>query len=149
MPSSVSCACAQAGTSRSRSAIAAARSPLSPGIGRRRDRVDGLAGPVFPRPRQPACDRIPQLGHRALLADQHPCPGAHRHVAVDTAAAARRDDVRTRVAERDETAVFGHPREPAEPAARHVLEEDALDRVLRAVREDLLEGRVDDVRHAS
>ena len=118
-------------------------------LGRRRDGVDGLAGPVFSRTRKPAGNRIPELGDRALLADQHPCPGAHGHVAVDTTAAAGWDDVRTGVAERDETAVLGHSREAAQAAARDVLEEDALDRVLRAVREDLLEGRVDDVRHAS
>jgi hypothetical protein len=53
------------------------------------------------------------------------------------------------MAERDQAAVNGDPRESAEPAARHVLEEDPLDGVLRAVRENLLEGRVDDLHHAS
>ena len=52
------------------------------------------------------------------------------------------------MAERDESAVFGRSREAPEAAACHVLQEDALDRVLRAIREDLLQGRVDDVRHA-
>ena len=44
-------------------------------LGDGRDGVDRLAGPVLSRPRQPARDRVPQLGHGALLADQHPRPG--------------------------------------------------------------------------
>ena len=49
------------------------------------------------------------------------------------------------MAERDETAVRPRSREAAEAAARDVLEEDALDRVLGAVREDLLQRRLDDL----
>ena len=52
------------------------------------------------------------------------------------------------MAERDEPAVLGHSGEAAEAAARDVLEEDALDRILRAEGEDLLQGRLDEVRHA-
>ena len=37
--------------------------------------------------------------------------------------------------------------EAAEPAPRDVLEEDALDRLLRAEVEDLVEPRVDELRH--
>jgi hypothetical protein len=118
------------------------------GAGRRRDGVDGLAGPVLSRARQPAGDRVPELGDSLLLADQHPGPGAHGHVAVDAAAATRRNDVRTGVAERDQTAILRHCREPTETAARDILEEHALDRILRAVGENLLEGWIDDVRHA-
>jgi hypothetical protein len=50
------------------------------------------------------------------------------------------------VAERDEASAPLERREAAEPAARDVLEEDALDRLLRTEGEDLLEGRVDEPR---
>jgi len=48
------------------------------------------------------------------------------------------------VAERNERAVALERGEPAEPASGDVLEEDALDRLLRAEREDLLERRADE-----
>jgi hypothetical protein len=51
------------------------------------------------------------------------------------------NEVRADVAERPEPTVPLHRREAAEPAARDVLEEDALDGVLRAEREDLLHVR--------
>ena len=61
------------------------------------------------------------------------------------APAARRDEVRPDVAERVEPAVGTRDRgEPTEPAARDVLEEDALDRLLGAEREHLLVARLDD-----
>ena len=50
----------------------------------------------------------------------------------------------------DEPAVLaGHTGEAADPAPRHVLEEDALHRILGAVVEDLLAGRLHEVRHRS
>jgi hypothetical protein len=48
------------------------------------------------------------------------------------------------VAERDETLVALERREPAEPAARDVLQEDALDRVLCTEVEDLVQRRADE-----
>jgi hypothetical protein len=48
------------------------------------------------------------------------------------------------VAERDEPVLRRDGGEAAEPAARDVLEEDALDRLLGAEREDLLERRGDE-----
>ena len=60
------------------------------------------------------------------------------------AALAGRDDVRADVAERDERAVALERGEAAEPAPRDVLEEDALDRLLRAEGENLIERRVDE-----
>ena len=50
------------------------------------------------------------------------------------------DDVRADVAESDEPAVLLERREAREPAARDVLEEDALDRLLRTEGEHLVEG---------
>jgi hypothetical protein len=46
--------------------------------------------------------------------------------------------------ERRETVVTTKRAEPAEPAARDVLEEHALDRLLGAEGEDLLERRIDE-----
>jgi hypothetical protein len=48
------------------------------------------------------------------------------------------------VAERDQRVVTYDRGELAEAAPRDVLEEDPLDRLLRAEREDLLERRVDE-----
>ena len=59
------------------------------------------------------------------------------------AAPARRDDVRAEVAEPVEAVVAEHRAEARVPAAGRVLEEHALDRVAGAVREHLVEGRVD------
>ena len=61
----------------------------------------------------------------------------------------RGDDVRADVAERRQPPVLGERREAAEAAAGDVLEEDALDRILRAEREDLLEPWFDRVSHGS
>ena len=84
---------------------------------------------------------VPQLVDRPLLADDHPRLPARRRVGERRAALAGRDDVRADVAERDEPAVALERGEAAEPAPRDVLEEDALDRVLRAEGEDLVERR--------
>jgi hypothetical protein len=60
-----------------------------------------------------------------------------------------RDDVRADVAEGREPPVVGLDRgEAPEPAPRHVLEEDALDRLLRTEVQHLLELRVHQPRHA-
>jgi hypothetical protein len=56
----------------------------------------------------------------------------------------RRDDVRADVTERDQPIVARERRELPEAAPRDVLEEDSLDRFLRAELQDLLERRVDE-----
>jgi hypothetical protein len=48
------------------------------------------------------------------------------------------------VAERPQPSVAVERGEATEAATRDVLEEDALDRLLRTEREDLIEGRVDE-----
>jgi hypothetical protein len=53
------------------------------------------------------------------------------------------------MAERDQPPVLLDAGEAAEPPARDVLEEDPLDGVLSAVAENLLQRRLDCVRHAS
>ena len=52
------------------------------------------------------------------------------------------------MAESHEPSVFLDTGEAAVPSAGGVLEEDAFDRILRAVAKDLLQRRLDDVRHA-
>jgi hypothetical protein len=79
-----------------------------------------------------------------LLADDHPSLTARRRLGERRAALARRNDVRADVAERDEPAFAGERGEAPEPPAGDVLEEDALDRLLRAEGEDLLERGADE-----
>ena len=78
-----------------------------------------------------------------LLPDDHARLAARRRVGERAAALARRHDVRADVAERNESAVVLERGEATEAAARDVLEEDTLDRRLRAEGEDLLERRAD------
>ena len=59
----------------------------------------------------------------------------------------RRHDVRADVAQRRERAVLLERAEAPEPAPRDVLEEHALDRILRAEGEDLLEDRLERIAH--
>ena len=80
---------------------------------------------------------------RALLTDDHARLAARRRVCERRTALAGGDDVRADVAERDKPAAPLERGEAAEPAPRDVLEEDTLDRLLRAEREDLLERRID------
>jgi hypothetical protein len=79
-----------------------------------------------------------------LLADDHASLTACGRVGERRAALTGRDDVRTDMAERDERAVALEREEAAEPAPRDVLEEDTLDRLLRAEGENLLERRGDE-----
>jgi hypothetical protein len=57
---------------------------------------------------------------------------------------ARRHDVRTDVTQCDELVIARDRREATQPASRDVLEEDALDRILRTEVEDLFERRTDE-----
>jgi hypothetical protein len=49
------------------------------------------------------------------------------------------------MAQRGKSLVAADRREPAEPAPRDVLEEDALNRLLGAEGEDLVERRIDEL----
>ena len=114
---------------------------LQPGAARRRRLVDhedrlAAAGPRArtasgraPRPRA----RSPRLPRRSACARST----APRSDGEDAAAAPRGDDVRAEMAERDELAALARRREAPEAAARDVLEEDALDRIVRAEAQDL------------
>jgi hypothetical protein len=51
------------------------------------------------------------------------------------------------MAESVELSIVGERRKPAEPPPGDVLEEDALDGILGAELEDLLEGRLDRIAH--
>src|SRR5580765_6589326 len=117
--------------------------PQSGLAGRRRlvEHVHRLARPVLARRPQPRARHLPEVAYRALLADHEPGPRGSVELSEHTAADARRDEVGADVAEGDQPAAFRQGREPAEPAARHVLEEDALDRVLGAVGQDLVQRR--------
>ena len=110
--------------------------------------VDRLARPVVAGRRHLAARGLPQLADRALLADHHAGARGGREPGEGAAAGAGRDDVRAHVAEGSQPSVLGGRAEAAEPAARDVLEEDALDRLLCAEVEDLVEPRVDELRHA-
>src|SRR6266540_4509022 len=76
-----------------------------------------------------------------LLADDHPRMPACRRVGEEGAALPRRHDVGADVAQRHEASVPLERREAAEAPARDVLQEDTLDGVLGAEREDLLQRR--------
>jgi hypothetical protein len=78
-----------------------------------------------------------------LLPDDHARLAAGCRVGERGAALAGRDDVRADVTERDDGAVSLERGEAAEPAPRDVLEEDALDRLLCAEGENLIERRID------
>ena len=65
------------------------------------------------------------------------------------ATAARGDEVRADVAERDQPAALPEPREAPETPTGDVLEEHALDRILGAEGEDLVERRFVQRLHAA
>ena len=113
-----------------------------PRRGRSLEHIHRLAGTVLARSRQPLLRRLPEVCDGTLLPDHHPCVPGDGHVRERVATGSGRDDVRAGVAERLEPPVLLDRREPAQAAPRHVLEEDALDRVLRAECEDLLEPRL-------
>ena len=109
------------------------------GLGRYVHRVDGLAGTVLARRRQALARRVPEVADCALLADQHPrVPAADRR-ARSRRSPAGRNDVRTDVAERLEPPAALEAAEAAQAATRRVFEEDALDRILGAELEHLIQ----------
>jgi hypothetical protein len=59
----------------------------------------------------------------------------------------RRNDVRAHVAERDQPPIVGDSPEATEPATGDVLEEDALDRIVGAERQNRVKGGADVVCH--
>ena len=116
--------------------------PRLAGLRRLPQRVDGLAGTILARPRQPPPCRFPQVAHRPLLADHHPGAAPRHRPGERRTATARGDDVGAHVAERIDSPVPPDDSgEAAEPTPRDVFEEDALDRLLRAEAEHLVERR--------
>src|SRR5207245_446272 len=113
-----------------------------PGRGRasRASRSRGRGPPGRPTPAGAGRPKASTQRPRPWRESSRPPPRApRRHLGECPAALARRDDVRADVAEGPQPPVLGDGAEPAQPAPRHVLEEDALDRVPRAEVEDLLE----------
>ena len=122
-----------------------------PGLARARaaPRARRRAGPAGPRAGPEAgAGRAPEVADRVLLADHEPRPPRAVDAGERAAAAPRRNEVRADVAERAQPAVLGEPGEAAEPAPGDVLEEDALDRVLGAEGQDLVQRRFDQRGHA-
>ena len=130
-----------AGTSRSRSASVAGRRPLLAGRRRLVEDEDGLAGPVVERARQPVARSRPRA--RSRPAPRRRSSAAPSASCVGEAAVPAPDG--TRFAPTWQSAMSRPPSskgdEAAEPAPRDVLEEDALDRLLGAEREDVRERR--------
>ena len=113
-----------------------------PGVARHRrllDRVHGLAGPIVAGRRNEARKVVPEVGHGALVADDHARTPPRRGGCEAPAVDARGHDVGADVAEGAQLLVLGERRETSEPATRNVLEEDAFDGILRAESEDLVE----------
>ena len=131
--------------SSSRSSSVAAREPGPAGGRRLADREDGLTRPILPRTRKRVLRRVPEIRHRARLADQH----ARRRPAglprEHAAALARGHDVDPEVAQRAQLSALGTRDEAAEAAPRDVLEEHALHGILRAEPEDLLALGLDEL----
>ena len=111
------------------------------------DRVHRLSRPVVSRRRHQPGEVVPELVDRALVADDHARAAAGGGVREAPAIAPGGDDVRADVAERGQAPVLGEGAEAAQPPPRDVLEEDALDRVLGAELEDLLEPGLDRTFH--
>jgi DeoD family purine-nucleoside phosphorylase len=110
--------------------------------------VDRLAWTVVARLRHPAACRLPEVAHRPLLADHHPRAALARRRCERLAPGAGGDDVGADVAERLQPSVrAGDSREATEPAPGDVLEEDALDRLLGAEVEHLVERGRDGCGH--
>ena len=110
--------------------------------------IHRLARPILSRTREPPPGRFPELGHRALLADQHPRADPRRRGGEDRAALSGRNDVRPDVTEpANGRNIVEERKEPAMPAPRDILEKHALDRVDGTEVEDLVARRFDHVCH--
>src|SRR5918995_3977825 len=126
------------------------RRGTKPGVpGRRRilEREDRLTGSVLAWDSEAPLDRRPQLADRALLADDHPRARALDTARETVAAFSSGHDVHSEVAERGEPGVSRDGHESPEPAPRDVFEEDALHRLSRAERKDLLQPRFEKLLH--
>jgi hypothetical protein len=106
------------------------------------EHVHRLARPVLSRLGQPLPSRAPEVRDGPLLADHEPRAAPRNRLRERVAAAARRHEIRAHVAQGYQPPVLLEAGEAPEPAPRHVLEEHALDRILAAVGEDLVEGRL-------
>ena len=123
--------------------------PCVAGLRRLLEDVDGLSRPILPRRRQALAGRGPELADGILLTDHESGPAGAVDLRERSTPAARGDEVRPDVAERDEPAALGEAREAAETPAGDVLEEHALDRILGAEGEDLVERRFVQRLHAA
>src|SRR5688572_602066 len=126
------------------------RGGAQPGVpGRRRilEREDRLTGAVLAWDAEAPLHSRPQRADRALLADDHPRARALDAAGEPLAAFPRGHDVRSEVAEPGEPVVPCNGDESPQPAPRDVLEEDALDRLPGAEREDLLQPRFEKLLH--
>ena len=90
--------------------------------------------------------RLPELGRRPRLADEHPGRRLRRLARERTAAFAGGNDVHADVAEGTQLLPVGDRDEAAETAPRDVLQEHALDGIPGAEPEDLVAPRLDDLR---
>jgi purine-nucleoside phosphorylase len=120
-----------------------------PGRRRRVEHVDGLTRPIVERSGHALPQSLPQLGNGVFLADQHACVAARGRVGKGGHTCPGRDDVRADVAKGGDPTVLFACDEATQTAARHVLEEDALDRLLGTERENGLQRRaLEDAGHA-
>ena len=103
-----------------------------------------LPGAILARPRKAGACAVPELRHRARLADEHPWRDTYDLAGEGAAPAPRGDGIDADVAEREELPSVRESHEPTEPAPRDVFEEDALDRILRAEAKDLVPLRLDE-----
>jgi hypothetical protein len=95
--------------------------PRLAGLGRVIEEVDGLSRPILPRRRQPLAGCSPEIADGILLTDHESGPAGAVDLRERGATAARGDEVRPDVAERDEPAALSEAREPAETPAGDVL----------------------------
>ena len=104
-----------------------------------------LSRTVLTRRRHELACVVPELRHRIRVPDQHSGPRLRRIPGKDAAAATRRHDVDTHVAEGIQLAVLRGSDETPEPASSDVLQEHPLHRVVRAEPQDLVALGVDEL----
>ena len=119
--------------------------PRATRSGRLPQEEHGLPRPVLARAGKTGPCLAPELADCRRLPDQHARRRAHDIAREPAAAAARGDCVDSDMAERRQVAVLHEPDEAAEPASRHVLQEDALDGILGAERQNLIQRGIDEL----
>jgi hypothetical protein len=103
------------------------------------DREDRLPVTVLARGVHLQLGRVPEVGHRLLVPDDHPRSGGRRDVGKGLAALAGRHHVRPQVAERPDTIALHCREQPSKASPRGLVEEDAFDWLCGAELEHLLE----------